>query len=104
MSDFILQEVKGQFSDNYQDQTIKSKSGKIYLLAIQFQNINIPGAIHRYYESRRRLFNDNKPAGTGRVRENKKNAQKKAYQKRVRYRRFAYALTLEFTEYYAIDV
>ena len=42
------------------------------------------GAIHRYYESRRRIINDQKPNRVKKVAENKKNAQKVAFQKRVR--------------------
>ena len=41
------------------------------------------GAVHRYYESRRRLFNDSQPNRVPIVERNKKNAKKKAFQKRV---------------------
>ena len=44
---------------------------------------HFPGAIHRYYESRRRLHNDSKPSCRSTVLLNKKKSQKKAFQKRV---------------------
>ena len=40
-------------------------------------------SIHRYYESRRRIYNDSLPHKIEKVAENKRKAKKKGYQDRV---------------------
>ena len=42
------------------------------------------GAIHRYYESRRRLFNDEQPSRREAARETKSKSRKTAFRKQVR--------------------
>lgn len=44
---------------------------------------NTAEAVHRYYESRRRQVNDQKPSRIAAVKETKRNAQKKSYRKQV---------------------
>jgi len=41
------------------------------------------GAVHRYYESRRGLFNDSRPSRVGKVQVLKKNSKKQALRKQV---------------------
>ena len=45
--------------------------------------LHIIGAIHRYYESRRRLFNDEQPNRREAARETKSKSRKTAFQKQV---------------------
>ena len=40
-------------------------------------------AVHRYYESRRRLFNDNQPSRLEKAKESKKNSKKQSLRKQV---------------------
>ena len=42
-----------------------------------------PGAIYRYYESRRRLYNDAQPSRQMKVKENKNNSQRRQAQRNV---------------------
>ena len=51
-------------------------------------------AIHRYYESRRRIYNDTKPHRQAKVSENKQKAKRKGYQTRVMIDCTAYILML----------
>ncbi len=44
----------------------------------------VSGAVHRYYESRRRLFNDEQPGRRDVAREMKVQSKKKALQRKVR--------------------
>ena len=56
----------------------------LVLILIAFVSTNILGAVHRYYESRRRLFNDSQPQRREKATQVKRTSQKRKLQQRVR--------------------
>ena len=53
------------------------------LLYVIFLFFVFKEAVHRYYESRRRMYNDSKPERRGKVEENKQKDKKRQSQLRV---------------------
>ena len=82
---FLLSQLKEtEFSTPYTDSLMKRKN--TYYCSIDRVNItlySLIGAIHRYYESRRRGYNDSLPNRKTTVEQNKRNSQKTGFQKRV---------------------
>ena len=85
-ANFLLTQLKEEeFPEPYEDKLLRRKIRSVihFLPVIQSLNIVMTGAIHRYYESRRRTFNDSQPRRAASVEENKRRTQKNGFQKRV---------------------
>ena len=55
---------------------------------------NYTGAVHRFFESRRRLFNDDQPGRMQSANETKKNSKRTALRKQVTYSAINYTLVV----------
>ena len=55
----------------------------MYMCVSSSNNSILEGAVHRYYESRRRIFNDSLPSRANQVAKNKLISKKKGYRRRV---------------------